>query len=160
MNSNVFIFWFKYDLGQKYQAPQGRVGFELMTSRSLQYISCYWDACSNHLAISDSFSLALHIHYNNSKLTYLLVYKAAAVSRGLFITLQSCSSVSWGLFITLQSCSSVSWGLFITRMNKCRLYVHYIYNRLIVRHHFHQVVTTGLLTLERAAGLLIWVTCV
>ena len=24
-----------------------------MTSRSCQYISCHWDACSNHLAISD-----------------------------------------------------------------------------------------------------------
>ena len=31
-----------------------QVGFELMTSWSWQYISCHWDACSNHLAISDS----------------------------------------------------------------------------------------------------------
>ena len=30
-------------------------GFELMTSRSWQLISCHWDACSNHLAISDFF---------------------------------------------------------------------------------------------------------
>ena len=30
-----------------------RPGFELMTSRLWQYISCHWDACSNHLAISD-----------------------------------------------------------------------------------------------------------
>ena len=30
-----------------------QLGFELMTSRSWQYISCYWDACSNHSAISD-----------------------------------------------------------------------------------------------------------
>ena len=30
-----------------------RLGFKLMTSRSWQYISCYWDVCSNHLAISD-----------------------------------------------------------------------------------------------------------
>ena len=29
------------------------LGFELMTSRSWQYISCPWDACSNHSAISD-----------------------------------------------------------------------------------------------------------
>ena len=29
-------------------------GFELMNSRSRQYvISCHWDACSNHLVISD-----------------------------------------------------------------------------------------------------------
>ena len=31
--------------------------FELMTSRSWQYISCHWDACPNHLAISDLFRL-------------------------------------------------------------------------------------------------------
>ena len=30
-----------------------RQGFELMTSRSRQYISCHWDACSNHPTISD-----------------------------------------------------------------------------------------------------------
>ena len=30
-----------------------RPGSELMTSRSWQYISCHWDTCSNHLAISD-----------------------------------------------------------------------------------------------------------
>ena len=34
-----------------------RSGFELMTSRSWQYIPCHWDACSNHSAITD-FSLA------------------------------------------------------------------------------------------------------
>ena len=31
-------------------------GFELMTSRSWQYIPCHWDACSNHSAISDFHS--------------------------------------------------------------------------------------------------------
>ena len=30
-----------------------RPRFELMTSRLWQYISCHWDACSNHSAISD-----------------------------------------------------------------------------------------------------------
>ena len=30
-----------------------RPGFELMTSRSWQHISCYWEACSNHFVISD-----------------------------------------------------------------------------------------------------------
>ena len=30
-----------------------QLGFELMTSRPWQYILCHWDACSNHLAISD-----------------------------------------------------------------------------------------------------------
>ena len=36
-----------------------RAGFELMTSRSWQYIPCQWDSCSNHLAISD-FSYLKH----------------------------------------------------------------------------------------------------
>ena len=37
--------WFKYDLGQKYYAPQVRHdrGFELTTSTSWQYTSCHWD---------------------------------------------------------------------------------------------------------------------
>ena len=35
-----------------------QVGFELMTSRSWQYISCHWDPWSNHSAISD-FSLLI-----------------------------------------------------------------------------------------------------
>ena len=30
-----------------------RLGFELMTSRSWQHISCHWDACSNNSPISD-----------------------------------------------------------------------------------------------------------
>ena len=30
-----------------------RLGFELMTSRSWQHISCHWYPCSNRLAISD-----------------------------------------------------------------------------------------------------------
>ena len=48
-------FWIKYDLGQKYYyaPPTPRPGFELMNSRLWQYSSCHWDACSNHLAISD-----------------------------------------------------------------------------------------------------------
>ena len=39
----------KYRLG----SGHGVLEFELMTSRSWQYISCHWDACSNHTAISD-----------------------------------------------------------------------------------------------------------
>ena len=38
-----------------------RLGFNLTTtSRSWQYISCHWDACSNHLAISDFLILGDH----------------------------------------------------------------------------------------------------
>ena len=33
--------------------PTGLVGFELMTSRSCQYISCRWDTCSKYSPISD-----------------------------------------------------------------------------------------------------------
>ena len=43
-------------------------GFELMTSRSWQYISCHWDACSNHLAISTSAScncISMIFYYNH-----------------------------------------------------------------------------------------------
>ena len=29
------------------------LGFELLTSRSWQYIPCHWDACSNHSSIND-----------------------------------------------------------------------------------------------------------
>ena len=36
-------------------------GFEFMTSGSWQYISCRWDACSNHSAISDFYSHACTI---------------------------------------------------------------------------------------------------
>ena len=65
---------FKYDLGQKYYAPQvqpTRVGFELMTSRSWQYISCHWDACSNHLAISA---------FNLTSLQFLLLFLFQSLS--------------------------------------------------------------------------------
>ena len=37
-----------------------RTVFELMASRSWQYISCLWDACSNHLAISDIKIMTVH----------------------------------------------------------------------------------------------------
>ena len=54
---DMYIFWFKYELGHKYHVPQVRSltepGFELMTSRSWQYCLYHWDTCSNHLAISD-----------------------------------------------------------------------------------------------------------
>ena len=33
-----------------------RAGFELMTSRSWQCISCHWDTFSNHLAIGDFYA--------------------------------------------------------------------------------------------------------
>ena len=40
-------FWFKCT------PSSTQPGFELLTSRSWQYISCHWDACSNHSPISD-----------------------------------------------------------------------------------------------------------
>ena len=51
-------------LRQKYYTPQVQpdsLGFRLMTSRSWQYISCHWDACSNHLAISDCCNTKIYI---------------------------------------------------------------------------------------------------
>ena len=38
---------------QKYLTSSTWPGFKLMTSRSWQYISCWWDTCPNHLTISD-----------------------------------------------------------------------------------------------------------
>ena len=49
-----WYIWFKYDLGQKYFAPQVRPDLG-SNSRSWQYIWCHWDTYSNHLAISDFF---------------------------------------------------------------------------------------------------------
>ena len=40
-----------------------RPGVELMTFRSWQYISCHWDACSNHSAVSD-FHQSFCLPYN------------------------------------------------------------------------------------------------
>ena len=44
-------------LRQKYYAPPSstRLGFELMTPKSWQYISCHWDTYSNHSASSDFY---------------------------------------------------------------------------------------------------------
>ena len=56
MRDFQWYLWFKHDLRQKYYicTPSStQPGFELMTSRSWEHISCHWDACSNHLAISD-----------------------------------------------------------------------------------------------------------
>ena len=44
-----------------------RPGLELMTARSWQYISCHWDACSNHSAISASYL----IHNTKSSITFI-----------------------------------------------------------------------------------------
>ena len=40
------IFLVQVRLWTEHHAPLS--GLELMTSRSWQYISCHWDACSNH----------------------------------------------------------------------------------------------------------------
>ena len=48
-------FWIKYNLGQKYYAPQVPPdrGSNSWPPDHGSNISCHWDACSNHLAISD-----------------------------------------------------------------------------------------------------------
>ena len=50
-----FIFLIQIRLRAEVQCTPSstRPGFKLMTFRSLQYISCHWDTCSNHLVISD-----------------------------------------------------------------------------------------------------------
>ena len=55
-----------------------RPGFELMTSISWQYISCHWQACSNHLAIND-FSSLFFILWNLFSMK--LKHNAAFVSK-------------------------------------------------------------------------------
>ena len=67
--------WFKIFLVQvrlRTEVPctpsSTRPGLELMTSRSWQYISCHWDACSNQSAISDS-GLCWYSFYNPKGLT-------------------------------------------------------------------------------------------
>ena len=48
-----------------------RPGFKLMTARSWQYLSCHWDARSNHLAISDFCYKALNnLVYKSELLHY------------------------------------------------------------------------------------------
>ena len=50
-----WIFWVLVRLWTEVLRTQSstQLGFELVTSRSWQYISCHWDACSNLSAISD-----------------------------------------------------------------------------------------------------------
>ena len=53
-NQNIAVFGSSTTWPEVLTAPSStRLGFELMTSRSWQYISYHWEACSNHLAISD-----------------------------------------------------------------------------------------------------------
>ena len=48
-------------LGTELRTPSStRVGIELMTSRSWQYISCHCDPYSNHLAISNVLQKEMH----------------------------------------------------------------------------------------------------
>ena len=47
-------FWIKCNFTEVLRTPGYiRSGFKVMTFRSWQYISCHWETCSNHLAISD-----------------------------------------------------------------------------------------------------------
>ena len=56
----LMIFWFKYDFEQKYHAPHVRPdrGSNLRLPDH-DYISCHWDACCNHSAISDSLLVSV-----------------------------------------------------------------------------------------------------
>ena len=59
-----FIFLIQVRLRKEVQhTPSStQLGFKLMASRSWQYISCHWAACSNHLAISDFTLLKFCVH--------------------------------------------------------------------------------------------------
>ena len=60
----IFVL-FKYDFRTEvlYTPSSTRLGFKLMTSRSLQYISCHIEDCSNHSAISDFYKINVLPHY-------------------------------------------------------------------------------------------------
>ena len=81
--------WFKYNLGHQYYAPQVRpAGFEPMTCRPWQYISCHWDACCNHSAISETVMIVQQLsmdqfldHEILIKLTYMPIWDCCTWSR-------------------------------------------------------------------------------
>ena len=54
-NGECIYVWSRFVLRTEVLCTPSSIwmGFKLMTSRSWQYISCHWDACSNHSAISD-----------------------------------------------------------------------------------------------------------
>ena len=67
-------FWITYDFYKQevLRYPNSTwLGFELVTSRSWQYISCHWDACFNHLAI---------IEFNPSQLNSPSVFAVAKIA--------------------------------------------------------------------------------
>ena len=81
-------------LGQKYyiRTPSStRPGFELLISRSWQYISCHWDACSNHSAISDLYQILSTCFQKPSVQSSVLLFNSTTVSPVHFC----CSVYSW-----------------------------------------------------------------
>ena len=77
-------------------------GFELMTSRSWQYISYHWEACSSHLAVVDFSYNLLTLALKNILQRYLLNLKETAfVSLGL--------SAQWGLSLCEWQSTTMEW---------------------------------------------------
>ena len=68
LGSNKVFFLVQVRLGTEVLCTPSSTwqGFELMTSRSWQYISCHWAACSNHSAITTIANCALGTTLQNS----------------------------------------------------------------------------------------------
>ena len=60
-NLTFCYLWIKYVLDST-STTRPKFQFKLVTSRSWQYISCYWDACSYHL-VTDDCDIPIHCKY-------------------------------------------------------------------------------------------------
>ena len=69
---NLFLFQVRLRTEVLCTPSSTQMDFEFMISRSWQYMSCHWDACSNHSAISD-FNL-LFLSYASYRVIGLLVH--------------------------------------------------------------------------------------
>ena len=90
--SNIFLVQVRLRTEVLRTLSLTRLGFKLMTSRSWQYIPCHWDACSNHLAISDL--IYRHI-VEIMTLSYANVYRLAEI-------ISSYWSLLYGDFVTFR----------------------------------------------------------
>ena len=81
-------------------------GFELMTSRSWQYIPCHWDACSNHSATSDFLQILCS---NISVDLYKTLYKWSPMSYVPWVQFLSYTAhfnlhIFWSYLYCLRAC--------------------------------------------------------
>ena len=126
------------------------LGFVLMTSWSWQYISCNWDACSNHYAISDLF----HILHNNYKIKRGICQKLSDFQLILFVFIvrvmfrvnhpYGCAYLKhshWTNLFVFCSCACIHSALLPSRDNQlCISLQHDMHYIVIVSSHIVMVV--------------------